>query len=177
MTVPAVTLAFNEGAVSGLSSKLPKGGGLEVVLYQKAGIKNGDMASNPWLQELPDPISKVTWDNYITMNPTTMEKEGYVRTFDQENGLNMATVKVGNESVTLPVYPSPGQALGTVGIALGYGRGAGNEEIGNAAYRTLQYGGFELDEKGKRIPIGANVFSFIRLGKQFLHNGCYRIFK
>jgi molybdopterin-containing oxidoreductase family iron-sulfur binding subunit len=161
MAVPAVTLTFNEGAVSGLSSKLPKGGGLEVVLYQKAGIKNGDMASNPWLQELPDPISKVTWDNYITMNPTTMEKEGYVRTFDQENGLNMATVKVGNESVTLPVYPSPGQALGTVGIALGYGRGAGNEEIGNAAYRTLQYGGFELDEKGKRIPIGANVFSFI----------------
>lgn len=165
MAVPAVTLTFNEGAMSGLSSQLPKGGGLEVVLYQKSGIKNGDMASNPWLQELPDPISKVTWDNYITMNPSEMvTKSGetiYATTFDQENGLNMATVKVGSESVTLPVYPSPGQALGTIGIALGYGRGAGNEEIGNAAYRTLQYGGFELDEKGKRIPIGANVFPFI----------------
>ncbi|HLP56928.1 MAG TPA: TAT-variant-translocated molybdopterin oxidoreductase [Fluviicola sp.] len=161
MTMPPVAVTFNEGAMSGLSSKLPKGGDLEVVLYQKTGIKAGEMASNPWLQELPDPISKVTWDNYITMNPTEMKKGGYVTTFDQENGLNMATVKVGNESVTLPVYPSPGQALGTIGIALGYGRGAGNEEIGNAAYRTLQYGGFELDEKGKRIPIGANVFPFM----------------
>jgi molybdopterin-containing oxidoreductase family iron-sulfur binding subunit len=43
--------------------------GLEVVTYLKAGIGDGKFASNPWLQEMPDPITKVTWDNYITMNP------------------------------------------------------------------------------------------------------------
>jgi molybdopterin-containing oxidoreductase family iron-sulfur binding subunit len=110
---------------------------------------------------MADPISKVTWDNYITMAPETMEKEGYATYFDQENGLNMATVKVGNESITLPVYPSPGQAAGTVGIALGYGRGENNEKIGKAAYQTKQYGGFETDEKGNRVPVGKNAYRFV----------------
>jgi molybdopterin-containing oxidoreductase family iron-sulfur binding subunit len=90
-----------------------------------------------------------------------MEKEGYATYFDQENGLNMATVKVGNESITLPVYPSPGQAAGTVGIALGYGRGENNEKIGKAAYQTKQYGGFETDEKGNRVPVGKNAYRFV----------------
>ncbi|MFM7682671.1 MAG: hypothetical protein ACKO7P_07985, partial [Bacteroidota bacterium] len=76
------------------ASNLPKGSDLEVVLYQKAGIGTGNQANNPWLQELPDPITKVTWDNYITMNPVTMEKDGYVTTYDQEHGLNTATVTV-----------------------------------------------------------------------------------
>lgn len=160
MPVPAVTLAFNEAAMGGVASKLPKGGDLEVILYQKSAIGTGELAGNPWLQEMPDPISKVTWDNYITMNPSEM-KGKYATTFDQENGLNMATVKVGNETMTLPVYPSPGQAAKTIGIALGYGRGEGNEEIGNAAFQTKQYGGFQEDEHGKRIPIGKNAFRFM----------------
>lgn len=160
MPMPAVTLTFNEAALSGVASKLPKASGLEVVLYQKSAIRTGEMSGNPWLQEMPDPISKVTWDNYITMNPTEMDGE-YVTKYDQEHGLEMATVTIGGKSITLPVYPSPGQAPGTIGIALGYGRGAGNEEIGNAAYRTLQYGGFETDEKGNRVPVGQNAFPLV----------------
>jgi molybdopterin-containing oxidoreductase family iron-sulfur binding subunit len=169
MVMPATAVAFNEAAMSGLSGKLPKVSGLEVVLYQKAGIGNGDMAGNPWLQEMPDPISKVTWDNYITMTPETMKKEGYTTYYDQENGLNMATVKVGGESITLPVYPSPGQAAGTIGIAVGYGRGEGNENIGNAAFVTKQYGGFETDEKGNRVTVGKNAFRFLTW-----ENGAYQ---
>jgi molybdopterin-containing oxidoreductase family iron-sulfur binding subunit len=157
-TVPT----FNESALSGLSSKLPKGGALEVQLYQKAGIGIGDQANNPWLQELPDPISKVTWDNYITMNPVEMG-ENYRTTFDQETGLNTATVKVGSKSITLPVYPSPGQAPGTVGIALGYGRGANGEKIGTAAFQTKEYGGNVMNDEGNAKPIGANAFDFVNM--------------
>lgn len=166
--MPAVTVAFNAASLAGLADKLPKANGLEVVLYQKMGIGNGAHTGNPWLQELPDPISKVTWDNYITMAPETMEKEGYATTYDQEHGLNMATVTVNGKSVTLPVYPSPGQTAGTIGIAVGYGRGAGNEEVGNAAYQTLQYGGFEMDEKGNRVPVGKNVYGMLAFA-----NGTY----
>jgi MoCo/4Fe-4S cofactor protein with predicted Tat translocation signal len=161
MPLTPLNLMFNETALNGIAGKLPKSSNLEVVLYQKAGIATGEHAGNPWLQEMADPISKVTWDNYITMAPETMEKEGYATYFDQENGLNMATVKVGNESITLPVYPSPGQAAGTVGIALGYGRGENNEKIGKAAYQTKQYGGFETDEKGNRVPVGKNAYRFV----------------
>lgn len=154
-------VTFNAAALSGLAGKLPKSASLEVVLYQKMGIGNGAQAGNPWLQELPDPMTKVTWDNYITMSPETMKKEGYAVTYDQENGLNLATVTVNGEKITLPVYPAPGQAPGTVGIALGYGRGAGNEEVGNAAYQTKQYGGFETDENGNRVSVGKNAYRLV----------------
>ena len=156
VTTPAVYI-FTDAPVS----NLPKANGKEVVLYQKAGIGIGLQANNPWLHELPDPISKVTWDNYITMNPVTMEKEGYATTYDQEHGLNLATVTVNGKSVTLPVYPLPGQAIDTVGIALGYGRGSNGEKIGKAAFQTKEYGGHDLSENGRLKSIGANVFGFV----------------
>jgi molybdopterin-containing oxidoreductase family iron-sulfur binding subunit len=156
LTVEPALLTFKDEK----ASNLPKGGDLEVVLYQKSGIGIGLHANNPWLQELPDPITKVTWDNYITMNPVTMEKDGYVTTYDQEHGLNTATITVNGKSVTLPVYPMPGQAIGTIGIALGYGRGAKGEKIGKAAYQTKEYGGYDLNDNGLPKAIGANVFGF-----------------
>jgi molybdopterin-containing oxidoreductase family iron-sulfur binding subunit len=154
-TVPAA-LAFTAAAVK----DLPKGGATEVVFYQKPAIGNGQFANNPWLQELPDPITKVTWDNYITMNPVEM-KGKYATTYDQEHGLNLAKVTVNGKSVTLPVYPLPGQAPGTIGIALGYGRGANGEKIGKAAYQTKEYGGHAKQENGQLTPIGANVFGLL----------------
>jgi hypothetical protein len=46
-----------------------KGGKIELVLYEKIGIGAGQGASNPWLQELPDPITRATWDNYVIVSP------------------------------------------------------------------------------------------------------------
>ena len=135
--------------------------GTEVILYQKTGIGNGSQANNPWLQELPDPISKVTWDNYFTMNPSEMEKDGYATTYDQENGLHLATLTCGKQKITLPVYPLPGQTPGTVGVALGYGRGENGEPIGKAAYQTKEYGGHKTNDKGNPEPIGKNVFRIV----------------
>ena len=159
-TVPGnanVLTPFKNGALG----KMPSAGALEVVLYQKGAIGNGQHASNPWLQEMPDPITKATWDNYITMNPVEMKQQGFVTTYDQEHGLNLATVSVNGNKVTLPVFPLPGQALNTVGIALGYGRGANGEAIGKAAFQTKEYGGYDLDDKGGLKPIGANVYRFV----------------
>ena len=152
--------AFDNTALSGLSAMLPSGKGTEVVLYQKAGIGIGLQTGNPWLQEMPDPITKVTWDNYITMNPVEMEGT-YATTYDQENGVSLATLTVGKEKLTLPVVPSPGQALGTVGVALGYGRGGNGEKIGKAAYQTKEYGGHVTDENGNPVPVGANAYRMV----------------
>ena len=150
---------FNFIALSGL--KFPKlSGDYEIVLYQKASLGIGLQANNPWLQEMPDPMTKVTWDNYITMNPLEMKE--YATTFDQENGLDLATIKVGKAEFKLPVYPLPGQALGTVGVALGYGRGGNGEKIGKAAYQTKEYGGYHRDGNGNPLPIGQNAFKFVQ---------------
>jgi molybdopterin-containing oxidoreductase family iron-sulfur binding subunit len=138
-----------------------KGSGLEVVLYQKNAIGTGNQAANPWLQELPDAVTKVTWDNYITMNPSEMDSYKFVKTYDQENGLSLAKLTVNGSTVTLPVYPLPGQAPGTVGVALGYGRGGNGENIGKAAFQTKEYGGHVTDDKGNPKAIGSNVFTFV----------------
>jgi len=154
--------SFNDAAIAQTAKNLPKGGGLEVVLYQKAAIGRGDQAANPWLQETPDPITKVTWDNYITMNPTIMKDQGYNEHIDQEHGCTLASITVGDVTYELPVYPSPGQAPGTVGIALGYGRGEGGANIGKAAFQTKEYGGNVIDENGNPKPIGKNAFRMIQ---------------
>ena len=127
---------------------------------------------------MPDPISKVTWDNYITMNPVEMTAAGYATTFDQENGLSMATISANGVKYTLPVYPSPGQALGTVGVAVGYGRGGNGEKIGKAAYQTEEYGGHILNEKGHPKPIGENAFKMLSAdSKEFTYANSGKIAK
>ena len=169
-TSAASEVSLNSSALSKFSKMLPKAGEVEVVLYQKAGIGTGNQANNPWLQELPDPVSKVTWDNYITMNLGTMEANGYNMTIDQEHGASLATVTVGDKSMELPVYPSPGQAPGTIGIALGYGRGANGENIGKSAFQTKEYGGYETDADGNKLAIGKNAYVFAS-GMQFVQAG------
>lgn len=176
--VAPVAVTFNEAAMNGVAGKLPKGSDWEVSFYQKAAIGTGMFTANPWLQEMPDPVTKVTWDNYITMNPAQMAKDGYATTYDQEHGLNMATVTINGKSVTLPVYPTPGQAENTIGIAVGYGRGANGENIGNAAFKTKEYGGYEMDEKGNKIPVGQNVYPMVALaGGAFVLEGAAKVAK
>lgn len=85
--------------------------GTEVVLYESIAIGNGKYANNPWLQELPDPVAKISWDNYASV-PVA---------FATEQGLENEQVITVN-GVELPVFIQPGQAEGTIAVALGYGR-------------------------------------------------------
>jgi len=86
--------------------------GLELVLYEKIGLGTGRHANNPWLQELPDPISKAVWDNYVCVSPS----------FAVENDLKHEDVVNINGIFELPVLVQPGQHKNTIGIAVGYGR-------------------------------------------------------
>ncbi|HEV7231579.1 MAG TPA: TAT-variant-translocated molybdopterin oxidoreductase [Bacteroidia bacterium] len=122
-----------------------KGGEMEVEFYESTAMGNGVQANNPWLQELPDPITKITWDNYITMNPEDMKgKYNVLERFDQlEDEPDTAAVTVDGFTLQdLPVFPQPGQAMGTIGIALGYGRtnsGKAAQEVGVNVYKTVQW--------------------------------------
>jgi len=145
-------------------------GDFELVLYQKEGLGLGHQAANPILQELPDPISRVTWDNYITMSPNDMEAAGYNIHLGQKQPASVAKVTANNVELELPVVASPGQKQGTVGIALGYGRGADGENIGKAAFETKQYGGYKSDAEGKKVTIGKNAYPFQSFVNGFLLN-------
>lgn len=157
----AASATFDDAALTNLKYTAPAKGAFEIELYQNASIGTGIQAGNPWLQEMPDPITKVTWDNYITMNPVQMKELGYATSFDERHGLNLATVNYNGVTIELPVVPSPGQAKDTVGIALGYGRGANGTNAGASAYVTKPYGGFEYDKNGHKVPVGKNAFRFL----------------
>lgn len=108
--------------------------GIEISFYEKTGMGNGKNANNPWLQELPDPISKITWDNYLCV-PFKMANED-LKVTDGD----VVTLKVGNNSIDVPVLVQPGQANGTVSIAVGYGRtmaGRAGSDVGKNVYPLM----------------------------------------
>lgn len=105
-------------------------GEVELKLYESTVIRDGRYANNAYLQELPDPVSKVTWDNYAAINPKFAEELGL-----GENG--KVVVEANGYSLELPVVLQPGQALGTVSIAVGYGRtkvGKAGNNVGKNAF-------------------------------------------
>jgi MoCo/4Fe-4S cofactor protein with predicted Tat translocation signal len=115
--------------VSGASSM--KGDKWEIHIYEKVSMGIGNQTNNPWLMEMPDPLTKVTWDNYITMNPADVKAEGYNEMLRQDRYGSYAKVTVNGVSLTLPVFSLPGQAIGTIGIALGYGRNVPGFKVAN----------------------------------------------
>jgi len=123
-----------------------KGGAFELAVYEKIGLGNGNQSNNPWLMELPDPISKVTWDNYITMAPADVKAMGMNEMLRQDIIGSIATITVGGVSVTAPVYPQPGQAPGTIGLALGYGRTSKALKVANG--------------------VGVNAFGFMNVSNE-----------
>ncbi len=111
--------AFDPSAVHPLKPALNPKAGLALVLYQKVGMPEGSNAYNPWLQELPDPISKVTWDNYASLSPSTAE-ELKLNTGDIAR-LEVQDSKGQVKSLELPVFIQPGQHDRVIAVALGYG--------------------------------------------------------
>jgi molybdopterin-containing oxidoreductase family iron-sulfur binding subunit len=88
----------------------------ELKLYTKVGLGDGTHANNPWLQELPDPISKACWDNYLTIGKVTADQ------FNLKQG-DVVTLKAGKTTIEgLPILIQPGQANSTIGLAMGYGK-------------------------------------------------------
>jgi Fe-S-cluster-containing dehydrogenase component len=108
-----------------------KSSDLELALYTKVSMGDGQMASNPWLQEMPDPITRASWDNYLTMSIADAAAKGITNTTADNGALdgNMVDVTVNGVTIpNVPVYIQPGQAKGSVGLALGYGRTEGVKE-------------------------------------------------
>ncbi len=123
-----------KGDVNGAAAALvaffvTKSGVMELSLYQKVGLGSGFHGNNPWLQEMPDPITKATWDNYLCVSIADAR--------DKYKQGDIVEVKANGFSVKVPVLIQPGQAKGTVSLALGYGRtsaGKCGDGVGKNAY-------------------------------------------
>ena len=87
----------------------------ELVLYSTSGLKDGTLANVSWLQEFPDPVTKICWDNYLCVSPSDARKKNL------KEG-QVILLKGSKHQLKVPVHIQPGQADGVLAVALGYGR-------------------------------------------------------
>jgi Fe-S-cluster-containing dehydrogenase component len=107
--------------------------GMELILSPGAGVYDGRYANNGWLNELPDPVTKATWGNPLLLAAVDAERLGL-------KDDDVVRVVCGDVSIEVPLMIQPGQAPGAAGLAVGYGRRAGNVAtgIGVNAYPLMQ---------------------------------------
>lgn len=179
MAEVATTAAATGGDFAGAASKLAAAkpmGELELTLYTKISMGDGQQANNPWLQEFPDPVTRVTWDNYVTVSRFDAEKLG-IKNYNVANGgLNGSYVTIEANGVKLekvPVIIQPGQARGTIGLAFGYGKKEGMKEemqVGVNAYKL--YGNFNALQGAKiTLESGDHEFACVQLQKTLMGRG------
>ncbi|MEM9984010.1 MAG: 4Fe-4S dicluster domain-containing protein, partial [Bacteroidota bacterium] len=118
---------------------------LEIVYFERCAIMEGKQANNPWLQELPDPISRVCWDNYVSV-PVTLAQEMGLKNED------VIDITVDGETYSMPVYVQPGQARQTIAVALGFGR-----KFGKVVKRA------NGTQRGSRQIAGTNFFPAVKM--------------
>lgn len=130
-------------------------GDVEVVFVPSAGLYDGRYANNGWLQELPDPLTKITWDNPALVSPKTAGALGLT---DED----VVRVEYGGRSIELPVWTVPGMADGVVALTMGYGRqqagrigsGVGFDTFTVRSSRALGFdGGAKLTRLGRTYTV------------------------
>lgn len=145
-----VTGTFNGAvlteALASTAGSTPGKENLEVVLHRDHSVDDGRYNNNGWLQELPDPITKITWDNAVLVSRKTARDLGV-----QNN--DIVEVKLGERTIKGAIWTQPGMADYSLGIALGYGR----TKVGRVGVGT----GFDayplFNTKTNYIATGATV--------------------
>ena len=172
---PLAASAANYGAAASALAQA-KASNFDLVLYTKIGMGDGQQANNPWLQEFPDPITRVSWDNYVTMSKADAEKGGFKNWNVANGGLNgsYATIKVGNATLeNVPVIIQPGQAKGTLGLAFGYGKKLGLKEemqVGVNAYAL--YANLNANQSATiTVAEGEHEFACVQLQRTLMGRG------
>lgn len=138
--LPALSPQLQGGWIGrAFDSVRPQPNGMEVVFYT-GNVHDGRFGNIGWLQELPDPITKITWDNAALMSQKTADKLGV-------SNNQMVELQYEGRKVQIPAWICPGHADDSIAVALGYGRTAGGrvvENVGSNAYaiRTAVDGDF-----------------------------------
>lgn len=152
-----------------VATERPSGkGALEVVFSPATSVYDGRFANNGWLQEWPDPITRLTWGNAALISPLTARLLGTLKDQPVQDG-TIVKLKYKGRELEIPACVMPGQADGSVAVSLGYGRTAaghvgglveeGIEPVGANAYKlrtsdAMDFGtGLTVEPTGKRFPL------------------------
>jgi MoCo/4Fe-4S cofactor protein with predicted Tat translocation signal len=116
-TVGNIDAAALVGKLSLAIGALPKAGGIEIAFTVDPKVFDGRFANNAWLQELPHPITKMTWDNAVLVSQATAAELGF------KSG-DIVEISIGDRKVEGPICVQPGHADHSATVSLGYGRTA-----------------------------------------------------
>ncbi len=122
---------------------------LSLVLYPTMAMHDGSQAGNAWLQEMPDPISTVTWDNYLNVGPALAKNMGFAKN-------EIVKIVVAEATFELPVNVQPGMHPYAVSVAVGYGRTAAGKVgtgVGVSAYGLISARGNQLVFSGQKVSL------------------------
>ncbi len=111
---------------------------VEIIFVGDYTLHDGCHANNGWLQECPDPMTKIAWDNAAIVAPADAEQFGV-----KKNG-DLVTVTVGSKSVTIAAFVLPGQTPGTVTLPVGYGRDVFDRVAGGVSYNLAKGSGVDV---------------------------------
>jgi MoCo/4Fe-4S cofactor protein with predicted Tat translocation signal len=177
----AVTISggsFSNGTVAASTSAISsykKGTDNELVLYQKVSLGTGSQAGNPWLQELPDPVTRATWDNYAMISVSKAKELGITLDSDYEYYPEKPVIKltIGKNELELPVLVIPGMNADTIAVALGYGRSEGMGKtaaaVGKNAYPYTSFNGATVDYHVAGVTV-TNLHQKYKIAQTQKHN-------
>ena len=183
-THATASISLSANAVEEISKAkvgVPSAKQLDVIFATDASVYDGRWIDNGWLQEAPDPISKLTWDNAVLIAPKTAKELGiyddiialetrFASVSPDGEGQNrkspMITVTVNGKSLTLPVLVSFGQSENTLIIPLGYGQGFNDEdELGRGNSKGTKYVGLVGVNRGfDAYPLRTSNTSYFATG-------------
>ncbi|MGF1678916.1 MAG: TAT-variant-translocated molybdopterin oxidoreductase [Candidatus Methylacidiphilales bacterium] len=127
---------------------------LEIVFAADESMDDGSWANNGWMQELPDPITKITWDNAAHISPATADALGlFYKTIDGVETTDVIEISLNGRLIEIPIIMVPGHADNTLTLPLGYGR---------------NFGGRVAD------GVGVNVYPFREGSAYFMHGAKVR---
>ncbi len=154
---------LRDGWAEALGAPSPRGGGgYEVVFQPDPTVYDGRFANNGWLQELPKPVTKLTWDNAALMSPATAKELG-LRLGSYAHGgehggfrVPVVELQLGGRTLRAPAWIVPGHADGSVTLTLGYGRGAAGRVGGDDGH-----------------PVGVNAYPLRPLDRSWFAPGLH----
>ncbi len=148
-SVPATRSAGNvSAALSAITSA--KASGIELAIYENPIMGDGRYANNPFLQETPEPITKICWDNAISVSQHLAEEKGW-KEYD------LVKVTANGHEVTLPVIIQYGQAAGTAAISVGYGRTKAGSKLCNVGQNVYPFVGTKGDAFDYNVTSGVTI--------------------
>ncbi len=107
-------------AATGITQPNSSKDALEITFYETVNMANGQHANNPWLQEMPDPVTRTVWGNVLSI-PIKFDGSQFLSVSDLKDG-DKVEIELGGKKYTCVVVRQFGQMEGTVAIGLGYGR-------------------------------------------------------